>query len=64
VLDYNNQNIASNTEMARNGAVVRIYSQNRLLQTFRIPSNGVGPKWNVFRIERGNLVPVNTVTAR
>jgi hypothetical protein len=64
VLDYDNQNRASSTLMAQKGAVVRVYSQNRLLQTFRIPSNGVGPKWNVFKIERGALVPVNTVTAR
>ena len=64
VHDYTNRNNGNSTQMAKEGAVVRVYSQNRLVQSFRIPANGVGTKWTVFRIERGAMVPVNTVTAR
>ena len=63
VHDYTNRGNARSTQMAQQGAVIRIYSLNRLMHTIRIPANGVGTKWNVFRIERGNVVPVNTVTA-
>jgi hypothetical protein len=63
VHDYTNRNTASSTEMAKNGAVVRVYSMNRLVNTFRIPADGKGAKWNVFKIEKGAVIPVNTVTA-
>ena len=61
--DYTNRSNARSTQMAQQGAIIRIYSLNKLMHTFRIPANGTGPKWNVFKIERGNIVPVNTVTA-
>jgi hypothetical protein len=54
----------ADVEMSKNGAVVRVYSMNKLVNTFRIPADGKGPKWNVFRIEKGAVVPVNTVTAK
>ena len=63
VNDFTNRNNARSTQMAQQGAVIRIYSLNRLMHTIRIPANGIGTKWNVFRIEQGNVVPVNTVTA-
>ena len=64
VHDYTNRNNASSTQMAKEGAIVRVYSQNRLMHTFRIPANGTGVKWNVFKIEKGSVTPVNTVTAK
>jgi uncharacterized protein YfaP (DUF2135 family) len=64
VHDYTNSNRSNSDQMAKEGAVIRVYSQNRLLNSFRIPANGVGTKWTVFRIEKGKLIPVNTVTAR
>ena len=64
VHDYTNRNNTNSTQMAREGAVIRVYSQNKLLHTFNIPSNGVGTRWNVFRIENGVIVPVNQVIAR
>ena len=64
VHDYTNRNSTGSNQMSQNGAVVRVYSNNRLVNTFRIPANASGTKWNVFKIERGNLVGVNTVTAR
>jgi len=62
--DYTNRDNTASNQMAQRGAVVRVYSLNRLMYTFRIPANGTGTKWNVFNIERGIVVPVNTVTAR
>jgi len=64
VHDWTNQNNTKSTAMTKQGVVVRVYSQNRLLQTFRIPATGAGTKWNVFRIERGALVVDNTVSAK
>nr|AGS53657.1 hypothetical protein [uncultured bacterium contig00086] len=64
VQDYTNRNNTSSTQMAQNGgAVIRVYSQNRLVNTFNIPANAPGVVWNVFRIERGEVITVNTVTA-
>jgi len=63
VQDYTNGNNAASTQMSKEGAIIRVYSQNRLLQAFRIPANATGTKWNVFKIERGSLIPVNTVSA-
>jgi uncharacterized protein YfaP (DUF2135 family) len=61
--DYSNRNNTASNQMAK-GAVLRVYSQNKLMYTFRIPADGIGTKWNVFKIERGIVVPVNTATAR
>jgi len=63
VHDWSNQRSPQSTAMSKQGAVVRVYSQNSLLQTFRIPS-GAGTVWNVFRIERGSLIVDNTLSAR
>ena len=64
VHDYTNRSNTQSTQMSQNGATVRVYSNNRLVNTFRIPANSSGTKWNVFKIERGNLVGVNTVDAK
>ena len=61
VIDYLNRNNANSNQMAKEGAIVRVYSQNKLLDSFRIPANGIGPKWTVFKIDKGRLVGVNTV---
>ena len=63
VHDYTNQSSSESTQMAQNGATVRVYSNNRLLNTFHIPT-GKGTRWNVFKIERGRLTTTNTLTAR
>jgi len=62
--DFTNRNNNASTQMAQRGATVRVYSLDRLIYTFHIPSNGVGTRWNVFNIEQGVVVPVNTVVAR
>ena len=62
--DYTNSSNTASNQMAQRGAVLRVYSQNILMYTFRIPAEGKGTKWNVFKIERGVLIPVNTITAK
>ena len=62
VHDYSNRTNQSSTQMAQNGATIRIYSLNQLLTTIRIPPNAAGTRWNAFRIERGEVIPVNTVS--
>jgi len=63
VHNYTDLSNTASVQMAKEGAVVRVYSMNRLYYTFRIPANSKGVVWNVFKIERGGLVEVNTVTA-
>jgi len=62
--DYTNRSNIESTQMAQRGAVVRVYSQNKLIHTFRIPANGKGTKWDVFTIKQGVLTPVNAVVAK
>jgi len=64
VHDYTNRGNTASTQMATAGAVIRIYSQNKLMQTIRIPANGKGVVWNAFTIDKGKLTLVNTVTAK
>jgi hypothetical protein len=64
VHDYTNGNNTESTMMAQNGATVRVYSNNILVNTFRIPAGARGTRWDVFKIERGVLTGINTVTAR
>jgi len=64
VQDYTNRNNTASAQMATQGAVIRVYSQNKLMHTIRIPDKAPGVKWNVFKIEKGILTPVNTVSAR
>jgi hypothetical protein len=61
VIDYTNQRNRSSRALGQSGAVVRIYSNNRLLNTFTVPS-GQGNRWNVCTIIQGAIVPVNTLT--
>jgi hypothetical protein len=55
VHDYTNGSRSSSTELARSGAVVRVYGRNGLLRTFYVPSNLRGTRWDVFRIVNGEI---------
>jgi uncharacterized protein YfaP (DUF2135 family) len=61
VIDYSNRNSSSSSALSRSGAAIRIYSQNRLLNSFSVPANASGTKWNVFKITNNQIVPVNTI---
>jgi hypothetical protein len=60
VIDYTNLSNGSSTALSRSGACIRVYGNNRLLYTFRVPQ-GQGTKWTVFKIERNQLISVNTL---
>jgi hypothetical protein len=62
VHNYTDSKNPNSTQMSTQGAIIRVYSQNRLMHSYRIPANAAGITWNVFKIERGSIVPVNTVT--
>jgi len=56
VHDYTNQSSSASTELARSGAVIRVYGRNGLLRSFNVPQNIIGSKWEVFRIINGEIV--------
>jgi hypothetical protein len=55
VHDYTNGSRSGSTELARSGAVVRVYGRNGLLRAFYVPPNLRGTRWDVFRIVNGEI---------
>jgi hypothetical protein len=53
--DYTNRNRSNSPELARSGAVVRVYGRNGLLRAFYVPPNLRGDRWEVFRIVNGEI---------
>ena len=62
VYDYTNRNSTRPTAMASSGATVKVYCGNQELQTFHVPTNARGKWWEVFRIENGQLIVVDSVS--
>ena len=42
-------------------AVVRVYKRNELIQTYNVPQNKRGTKWDVFAISKNGLITYNEV---
>ncbi|MDR1986651.1 MAG: hypothetical protein LBP88_06745 [Treponema sp.] len=61
VIDYTSGGNSSSTALSRSGAAIRVYSQNRLLETFTVPSSGNGYRWNVCDLVQNRIVPVGTI---
>ena len=61
VFNWTDQNNLKNLNLSKSGAKVRIYAENKLLHTFKIPDSKQGIKWNVFNIEHGKFVPINEI---
>ncbi|MDR3341702.1 MAG: hypothetical protein LBT14_02740 [Treponema sp.] len=61
VVDYTHLGNRSSRALSRSGAVIRLYNSARLLNTFTVPQDGQGTRWNVCRIVGGAVVPVNTI---
>ncbi|GHU25950.1 hypothetical protein FACS1894164_16330 [Spirochaetia bacterium] len=53
IIDYTNRNLSNSYALSQSGAVVRVYGDNRLLRTFRVPENRPGMRWDVCRIVNG-----------
>ncbi|MDR2663251.1 MAG: hypothetical protein LBC31_09670 [Treponema sp.] len=62
VVDFSNFTREGSRDLSASSAVVRIFYENSLVQSFAIPPNTVGNRWNVARLSGGTLTPVNTVT--
>ncbi|MDR2393663.1 MAG: hypothetical protein LBD93_05875 [Treponema sp.] len=61
VIDYTNRNNSASPALSRSGATIRVYSQNRLLETFTVPDAGNGYRWNVCDISQNRIVQVNRI---
>jgi hypothetical protein len=55
VADYTNRHDAASQALSRSGAVVRIYSNDRLTEAFIVPSGRPGTVWRVCRIVGGMI---------
>jgi len=55
VHDYSNGSSSSSTELARSGAIIRVYGRNGLLRAFYVPANLRGTRWDVFKIVNGEI---------
>jgi hypothetical protein len=62
VVDYSNIGRPGSRALSESSAVVRIFHENSLVQSFAVPPNTAGNRWNVARLSGGMLTPVNTVT--
>lgn len=61
VIDFTNRADPNSPALSRSGATIRVYSNNRLLDTFTAPSEGIGYRWNVCDILQNRLAPVGTI---
>ncbi|MGB7211592.1 MAG: carboxypeptidase regulatory-like domain-containing protein [Gemmatimonadales bacterium] len=60
VVDYTDQYNNPDTNLARSGAIVRVYNNNALLTTLYVP-NQPGTLWNLFTWNGTTLTPLNTM---
>ena len=56
VHDWTNGSRSNSTELSRSGAVIRVYDRNGHVRSFPVPENRPGVRWDVFRIENGQIV--------
>ncbi|MDR2797071.1 MAG: hypothetical protein LBB80_01890 [Treponema sp.] len=61
VIDYTNGGNSGSSALSRSGATIRVYSHNRLLETFTAPASGNGYRWNVCDVVQNRIVPVGTI---
>lgn len=61
VFNWTDRNGSKSLALSKSGAKVRIYADNKFLQTFKISNSKQGVKWNVFNIEHGKIVSVNEI---
>ena len=61
VEDFTNKSNRTSRQLSRSKATVRVYGQNRLLETIEVPRKARGNKWTVFQIVNGQIQILNTV---
>lgn len=63
VHDYTDRNRPDNPALAKSKATVKIYGNDRLMYVLKVPNNTRGNYWQVFKIIRGEIVILNTISA-
>jgi hypothetical protein len=61
VYNYSGRFTPSGDQLSKSRAAVKVFGNNQLLQTFVFPKTENGNFWNVFRIEKGQIIPVNEI---
>ena len=60
--DYSNRNQIDSRKLSYSGAIVQVYSNNTLINSFQIPQNKKGNCWHVFRLdENRSIIPINKI---
>ncbi len=62
VHDYSDSSNPKTSNLSRSKAVLRIYNNNELKDTFYIPRDKTGNVWTVFEIKHGEVIDVNKVS--
>lgn len=57
VYNYSAKISTSYTNLSNSKATVLVYSNNKLLNTFHVPTSMDGDTWNVFKVVQGVVVP-------
>lgn len=52
-----------NSDMSRSGANIKVWAGSRLVQEYNVPYNQSGIVWNVFKIENGRVITINTLNS-
>ncbi|MDD5185688.1 MAG: hypothetical protein PHS84_10555 [Paludibacter sp.] len=55
VHDYSDRSKNNSKNLSRSKAVVRVYNNNELTDTFYVPRDDAGNKWSVFQIHNGQV---------
>lgn len=61
VFNWTGRNEQKGTGLSQSGARVRVYADNVLKGSWKISAPQRGTTWNVFKIEGGNIISVNSV---
>lgn len=63
VHDFTNGYSQTSTQMANSGATVKVYRGSTLVKEYSISNRSQGTIWNVFKIENGRIVDINTYSS-
>jgi len=62
VHDFTHSGKNNSRDLSRSKAVVRVYNNNELTDTFYIPRDDAGNKWTVFQIRQGQVEGIMSVS--
>ncbi len=54
-------NYSGEAPITQSNAKVVVYSGNRIIGTFNVPTSGTGRYWDVFSIKGDQITPINTI---